>query len=115
MEYEPLDLLASYLVTKVLEETPASIFIVKAAMLVATSGTIVHCRSAEICVMDSKTRNYHSLQSHKKRPEITESPGIFRENSSTGKSPFPSINFILFHPPVALLLDATYLEQWKRR
>ena len=49
MEYEPLDLLASYLVTKVLEETPASIFIVKAAVLVATSGTIVHCRSTEIC------------------------------------------------------------------
>jgi hypothetical protein len=55
MVYEPSDLLASYLVFKVSEETRAPIFIVKAAMLAATSGTIVHCRSIEGCVMDSKT------------------------------------------------------------
>ena len=55
MEYELCDLLASYLVIKVSEENPAPTSIVKAAMLVATSGTIVHCRSAEGCVMDSKT------------------------------------------------------------
>jgi len=96
MEYEPCDLLASYLVTKVSEETPASIFIVKAAMLAATSGIIVHCRSTEGCVRGSKTKNHHSLQSYKKRQEIRESPGIFREKSSIGKRPFPSMRFIHF-------------------
>jgi hypothetical protein len=55
MEYEPCDLLPSYLVIKVLEETPAPIFIVKSSMLVATSGIIVHCRSTEGCVVGSKT------------------------------------------------------------
>jgi hypothetical protein len=55
MEYEPCDQLASYLVIKLSEETPVATFIVKAAMLVATSGTTVYCRSTEGCVMDSKT------------------------------------------------------------